>query len=57
LTVSIGLASTEERPAQDGLDLMRRSDRALYQAKSEGRNCIRVQGAPRIHVGESSLTG
>jgi len=57
LTVSIGLASTEERPAQDGLDLMRRSDRALYQAKSEGRNCIRVQGAPRIHVGESSLAG
>lgn|GEM_PF-589838 len=57
LTVSIGLASTEDRPAQDGLDLMRRADRALYQAKSDGRNCIRVQGASRIHAGESSLAG
>jgi len=55
LTVSIGVASTEERAAQDGLDLMRRSDRALYQAKSEGRNCIHVEGAPRLHPGESSL--
>jgi GGDEF domain-containing protein len=53
--VSIGVASTEERAAQDGLDLMRRSDRALYQAKSEGRNCIHVEGAPRLHPGESSL--
>jgi diguanylate cyclase (GGDEF)-like protein len=55
LTVSLGVASTGAQPAQDGLDLMRRSDRALYAAKSEGRNCVHVEGAKRIRVAESSL--
>jgi diguanylate cyclase (GGDEF)-like protein len=55
LTVSLGVASTDERPALDGLDLMRRADRALYAAKSDGRNCAHVEGALRILPGESSL--
>lgn len=45
ITVSIGVASY--RPGdEDGLgDLFRAADRAMYQAKSEGRNRVRVVGA------------
>jgi diguanylate cyclase (GGDEF)-like protein len=40
LTLSIGL--TEAVPDDDAVTLIARADKALYQAKSDGRNCRRV---------------
>jgi diguanylate cyclase (GGDEF)-like protein len=40
LTLSIGL--TEASPDDDALSLVARADKALYQAKSDGRNCRRM---------------
>lgn len=40
LTLSIGI--TEAVPEDDALTLIARADRALYQAKNDGRNCRRV---------------
>jgi diguanylate cyclase (GGDEF)-like protein len=40
LTLSIGL--TEAVPNDDAVTLIARADKALYQAKSDGRNCRRV---------------
>ena len=40
LTLSIGL--TEAVPDDDAVSLIARADKALYQAKSDGRNCRRV---------------
>lgn len=40
LTLSIGL--TEATPDDDAVSLIARADKALYQAKSDGRNCRRV---------------
>lgn len=46
VTVSIGIASFH---ADDSLaQLLERVDQALYQAKHEGRNCIRTQPIPAI---------
>lgn len=40
VTVSIGM--TKKHPAQSLESLMRNADRALYQSKDRGRNCITV---------------
>jgi diguanylate cyclase (GGDEF)-like protein len=40
LTLSIGL--TEALPSDDTVSILARADKALYQAKSDGRNCRRV---------------
>jgi len=40
LSASIGLAAYE--PGDDAGSLLQRADKALYQAKAEGRNCVRV---------------
>ena len=40
VTVSIGLAECE--PASDAVSLYKRADKALYRAKSEGRNRVCV---------------
>ncbi len=40
VTVSAGLA--EWMADETGEDLLKRSDRALYRAKEDGRNCCRV---------------
>jgi len=40
LTLSIGI--TEAVPRDDAASLLARADKALYQAKSDGRNCRRV---------------
>ena len=40
LTISIGL--TQFRGGEELLETAKRADRALYKAKSEGRNCVRM---------------
>jgi diguanylate cyclase (GGDEF)-like protein len=41
VTVSIGLATRQDDDASVE-DVLRRADRALYRAKAEGRNCVRL---------------
>jgi diguanylate cyclase (GGDEF)-like protein len=48
LTVSAGVSETGLRPL-DGLSLLRRADRALYQAKNDGRNLVRVYASDDPH--------
>jgi diguanylate cyclase (GGDEF)-like protein len=43
LTLSVGL--TEAVPEDDAVTLIARADKALYQAKSDGRNCRRIVAA------------
>lgn len=45
LTVSIGIAQVDSRDLQVE-NLLQRADQALYQAKHEGRNCIRLASTP-----------
>ena len=40
ITVSIGAATTEAENAPRLEDLLSRADKALYEAKHEGRNCV-----------------
>jgi diguanylate cyclase (GGDEF)-like protein len=42
LTISIGLVSLIPEPGQDPTSLVERADKALYQAKADGRNCYRI---------------
>lgn len=42
ITVSIGVASLGPGAASDGADLYRAADRAMYQAKTDGRNRVRI---------------
>ncbi len=52
-TVSIGLAV---RHAGEGADaLMRRADRALYDAKLKGRNCVSMHPAPGAGGSEAAV--
>jgi predicted signal transduction protein with EAL and GGDEF domain len=46
LTLSIGL--TEAVADDDAVTLIARADKALYQAKSDGRNCRRVVTADAV---------
>ena len=44
-TVSMGVASLTDRDKHTGL--FARADQALYDAKRQGRNCIKVAGATK----------
>ena len=44
ITVSLGVA--EARPDDTVDALIQRADDALYQAKRDGRNCVRADGTP-----------
>jgi diguanylate cyclase (GGDEF)-like protein len=42
VTVSVGVAGTMGEDAYTPAELLARADKALYRAKNEGRNCVRV---------------
>jgi diguanylate cyclase (GGDEF)-like protein len=50
VTISVGVASTlpERRGCSDSL--VAAADRAMYEAKSDGRNCVRSYTGPLVHV-------
>jgi diguanylate cyclase (GGDEF)-like protein len=54
LTVSIGLGVTSPRLGMNSADLVDVADQALYQAKREGRNTIRVRTLEAIASSEAS---
>ncbi|HUU59404.1 MAG TPA: GGDEF domain-containing protein, partial [Phycisphaerae bacterium] len=46
VTISCGVAEWSGRPADTGAEVLRRADRALYQAKRSGRNRVTVGSEP-----------
>jgi diguanylate cyclase (GGDEF)-like protein len=42
VTVSVGLAGTMGQEGYTPAELIARADKALYRAKNEGRNCVRI---------------
>jgi len=40
VTISVGVASTQDNNFDNAYDLFKAADRALYQAKEQGRNCV-----------------
>jgi diguanylate cyclase (GGDEF)-like protein len=52
ITVSIGVASTDEESVMDALALIKAADRAVYRAKASGRNQTSTAG----HHGDTALT-
>jgi len=42
MTISCGIAENSFEPADSSREVMRRADLALYEAKSAGRNCVKL---------------
>jgi diguanylate cyclase (GGDEF)-like protein len=42
--LSMGIASLESTQVVDAEALVKAADRALYQAKAAGKNCVKVAG-------------
>lgn len=49
LTASIGVAATSDSSIKGPADLLLKADRALYRAKTSGRDAVRVWGGPPDH--------
>lgn len=45
VTVSVGVAGVDGNSTRSGKDLLQRADAAVYRAKREGGNCVRVDAA------------
>jgi diguanylate cyclase (GGDEF)-like protein len=52
ITISVGVAAVDASSNQSPLELLRAADKALYLAKTSGRNCVAVMegGRPRAAV-------
>ncbi len=51
VTASIGAASLEPGSTAAPAELLEQADRALYEAKRAGRNCVRAFGSDDVRVG------
>jgi diguanylate cyclase (GGDEF)-like protein len=56
ITISVGVSSFSPS-RQSPLSIMETADRALYQAKTRGRNCVVVYDDSSGHAGTQSQTG
>lgn len=53
VTISIGGAIASESYLLSSQDLLHQADRALYQAKRMGRNCLQMAQSPAFSIGET----
>jgi diguanylate cyclase (GGDEF)-like protein len=44
VTASFGVAAMSQESGETGADVLRHADRALYEAKRRGRNCVVASG-------------
>ena len=56
ITISIGAASIESCRPSTGADLIAFADKALYRAKADGRNCVRIFEREKEHTVLETVT-
>jgi len=58
MTISCGIAESAAEQEESASEVMRRADLALYEAKSAGRNCVKIWNesmSRRLHTGEIDI--
>ncbi len=50
VTASLGTASTDSLSSCHAQELLSRADEALYKAKDDGRNCVRISSLPQYTI-------